>query len=611
MTLRNRILGPFIAALLLVATMIALGVQHLVGELNDDSLASRVNGSHALVNAAVRSNGDLLRALATPILNREDFVRAMAAGDREALYALGKPLLDAWRPLAGVTHLYFHRPDAHNLLRVHLKDRHGDLIQRRSMRQAMATGGPGMAVELGLTGEWTLRVVLPWRQGDHLLGYLELGMDMEHIHAGMLNALDTVTLILLDKPRIQSPTIWDQRRLQLGLSPYPWDTLPDQVVAIQTGSRFDLHSLPPLPRRDEAYTLNFESAGRLRVAHVQPLLDEVSHERLGTEILVVDTSEIEYHARRDGGILIAATLLLMLAVVLALRGYLGRVQRQVDTEEERLQRMLDEKTQALREQQEHLETLVDQRTQELRQALAAAEKASVAKNNFLANVSHELKTPLNGIMGMTQLTLETGLDPEQRDYLETVYRSAQDLNRLLSDMLAYARSLSGPLAVETLPFQLSEMCGQALAHAAPAAAGKGLACTLELEPDLPDAWIGDAGKLVKVLDHLLDNAVKFTPAGRVELRVTGELLEAEAGRLRFSVSDSGPGIPAELLPQLFEPFHQGDASLTRRHGGTGLGLALCKQLVEAMGGDLRLHSQPGEGCRVEFSLRLRRAGETP
>lgn len=242
--------------------------------------------------------------------------------------------------------------------------------------------------------------------------------------------------------------------------------------------------------------------------------------------------------------------------------------------------------------------VAQQREMRLRKAAA---QASEAKTRFLANVSHEIRTPLNGILGMTDELSDSRLDADQTACLGVIRQSGEVLLNTLNDVLDLAKVEAGELVIERRPFDLAEAIGVAHALYQPAARDKGLRFRTEIAPDLPRQVLGDGTRLRQVLHNLISNAVKFTTVG--EVVVTAAPLP-ESGRIRLSVTDTGPGIAPEGQAMIFRPFTQADASITRKHGGTGLGLSISRQLVAAMGGRLQLESTPGRGATFWFDLDL-------
>jgi signal transduction histidine kinase/CheY-like chemotaxis protein len=245
----------------------------------------------------------------------------------------------------------------------------------------------------------------------------------------------------------------------------------------------------------------------------------------------------------------------------------------------------------------------------LRQANQALAKAVRARTEFLANTSHELRTPLNGILGMTEVVLgEPGLDPKLRDRVAVMNAGAETMRALVDDVLDMARIETDGVTLKRTAFDLPKLGREAVQLWSDKAAAKGLALSVD-HAQAPDRIVEDAGRLRQILFALLSNAVKFTDQGTVRLTVSAA--PGPAGeRLILKVADTGPGIAPDKQAEVFEPFGQVDSSRTRVHGGAGLGLAICRRLVDAMGGEIRLDSAPGAGSIVTVDLPLERAGTT-
>jgi len=247
----------------------------------------------------------------------------------------------------------------------------------------------------------------------------------------------------------------------------------------------------------------------------------------------------------------------------------------------------------------------DEATAALVQAKEAAEDANRAKSEFLANMSHEIRTPMNGIIGMTELALNTPLSAVQRDYLDTVHRSAEMLLVILNDVLDFSKIEAGKLHMESIEFSVRQMLEETLKPFAIRAHEKRCELMVDVKPSVPDALVGDPLRLRQILVNLVSNAIKFTERGEIVVRVERtRAREDDRASVRFSVEDTGIGISREKQASIFRAFTQGDGSTTRQYGGTGLGLTICQQLVELMGGRIWVESEPHHGSAFHFVVTL-------
>ena len=248
------------------------------------------------------------------------------------------------------------------------------------------------------------------------------------------------------------------------------------------------------------------------------------------------------------------------------------------------------------------ETIAEALRLRLEAARTTAVEASRAKSAFLARMSHEIRTPMNGVMGMLELLGQTEASGQQREYTHFARQSAESLLRILNDILDFSKIEAGRLELESIPFDLHDVVGDTLQSLAADAEAKGLELACRIQPGVANALEGDPGRLRQILLNLVGNAIKFTPSGEVVVNVAPSNRVCERTCLDFLVRDTGIGIPADKHQQVWDAFGQADTSTTRRFGGTGLGLNICRQLVRMMGGELEFESKEGQGTTFSFTL---------
>jgi len=267
---------------------------------------------------------------------------------------------------------------------------------------------------------------------------------------------------------------------------------------------------------------------------------------------------------------------------------------------EEMQQNIDQATSDLRETLEQMEI----QNVELDLAKKRAQEAARIKSEFLANMSHELRTPLNGVIGFTRQTLKTTLNSTQRDYLNTIERSANNLLSIINDVLDFSKLEAGKLVMESIPFPLRATLDEVVILLAQSAHEKGLELTLNIQNDVPDNAIGDPLRIQQIVVNLLGNAIKFTERGNIDIRVEKRAISNNRMELEVQIHDTGIGISEKQQSQLFQAFRQADTSISRRHGGTGLGLVITQKLVNEMGGEISFHSRLNNGSTFWFHVNL-------
>ena len=284
-----------------------------------------------------------------------------------------------------------------------------------------------------------------------------------------------------------------------------------------------------------------------------------------------------------------------------LRGAVNAVAKSVYLANERAEHNISEYTQELQQTVEQLEV----QNIQLNMAKREAQNANEVKSQFLANMSHELRTPLNGVLGFTRQLRKTQLNANQTDFLDTIESSANNLLRIINDILDFSKLDAGKMELETIPLTLRDTVNEVMTLLAPGIFDKGLEVHLHVDSRVPDELLGDPVRLKQVIINLIGNATKFTKDGYVRLDITYLGSRPQGHHIKFSVTDSGIGIDEEGKEKLFAAFGQADNSTTRKYGGTGLGLIICKKLIEAMGGDIHFTSEPGKGSIFSFDTELK------
>ena len=586
--LRQKVLIPLIVVLITLTTIVVYTERNIeFGKIRDHHLGD-LRRVEWMLSKKVDDNAAIYEILTRQLSLDPSLQQAFCAGDREGVLKTAKDSYEIFNHEYGVTHLYFHQLDKTCFLRVHQPQYFGDVIQRHTLEVAMREQKPYYGIELGPLGTLTMRYVYPWRVDGEIVGYVEMGREIEGLIEEIKNETNFELAVLIDKEFLNR-TDW-QQGLNMTRRTSDWDLLKGSVVVGNTLNDFpeqciDYIQENRLRKTNCSETPFFEWEDKKYISGCLGLTD-AGGTHVGQMIVFVDISALATAIAQTsmffGAMAIAGGLLASIFFYF----YIGQIQNH------------------LRETHTNQKIEIIHRRfaeAQLKEAKDRAEAANRAKSQFMANMSHELRTPMNAIMGFSELLRDEVVGDEKLDYVDTIRSSSQHLLKLINDVLDISKIEAGRLEITSERCSPKELLAQIDAMMRQTAEGKGLTFRVTADEDLPDTMMTDTKHLCQCLINLVANAIKFTSRGHVIVSA-GVLKDPEITHVRFEIEDTGIGVPQNKQTLIFDSFRQADASTSRKYGGTGLGLAISRELVELMGGTLMLQSEEGKGSAFTIVL---------
>ena len=577
--LKRNILAPSIILQLVIVIAAFFVVYSLQSRDIQHETQSRLNAFSEVWQTTLGLESEKIKGLLSFLDRDEDLQQIWLRRDREELYRYSSEIFQRIKSDYQITHFYFIDLEGRVFLRVHNPKRFGDKVGRWTMLKAKENQSLASGIELGTYGHFTLRVVKPCFVDGQLVGYLELGEEIEHIIPNIRKILEADLFLVVNKSLVDYEN-W----LMVGgdnQTPDHWKQFERQLLIAKTASELPLAIRDSISNNDNSLKVFQQDGLTMHLGNTE--VQDASGEIVGSVYLQRDVTADRQ--RLEGFMLIFTLLAMLLGVITAWFLYRQTQRSENEIKKGRL--------------------VIESKNKELQQSLSETRQANKAKSELIANISHEIRTPMNGIVGAAELLKDESKTPEQKTYTDLIASSAQNLLHLINDLLDISKIESGKLTLEKEAFNLSNIISNVELLMAERATAKNLELISDISAIKDKQFIGDPSRVQQIITNIVGNAIKFTEQGsvRVVTQLDDSFREADKTVLvKIIIADTGIGIEPEYIDQLFSRFVQADSSITRRFGGTGLGLAISKQLTQMMDGTINVSSQPGKGS--EFIVEI-------
>lgn len=568
MSIFQKLFLPFIFGMLFIG-IVSIGSVFFMQHINFDmQMQEKLNSSKNIFYSSFDDELKTINELIKIIQENPRLYKEYKSGNKDEVKEILKIYYKQMNLSFDITHLYLIKPDKKVFYRAHNPTRRGDVIDRFTLNKAKETKKASHGLEFGIFRNFTFRVVHPWIVKGELIGYIELGKEINHISKRISKYLEASLYFGIDKVFIEKIYTEDNIKNK------NWTLINNHYILREEDSIIPSYI-------EEFFSLDIDSNNRVTEVfldnHVGNIkLIDARGKVIGEIVISTDISKKHEQAFFLLSINISIILVIIIILLIIQYRFSKRFQNELDISQTKLN---NEKLKA--------------------------EEAVLVKSAFLANMSHEIRTPMNGIIGMTHLVLKTDLKDKQKNYIEKIDNSAKSLLAIINDILDLSKIEAQKLHIEKINFNMKKVIDSVVSLIELKAKEKGLKLVVNYGKDVKDNFYGDSLRLCQILTNLLSNAVKFTDNGEIGIYIS----KIDIDRFRFEIKDTGIGLNKEQISKLFQPFSQADCSTTREYGGTGLGLTISKKLVELMDGKIWVESKEKKGSSFIFKIDLKELGD--